>query len=157
MKSSFRILFYLKRASIRPNGKVLIMGRITIDGKGTQFSSKLDVNPSLWDTKAGKALGKSKESLEVNNLLDELKGVIHRTYHELKRQGIQVTAEKVKNEFLGVNVQCLSLLSLFQKHNDDVFSLIGVSKSKATYQKYEVTRKHLETFIRTKYHLSKKS
>lgn len=154
MKSSFRILFYLKRASIRPNGKVLIMGRITIDGKGTQFSSKLDVSPSQWDTKAGKAIGKSKESMEVNNFLDELKGSLHKTYHELKRREIQVTAEKVKNEFLGVNLQCLSLLSLFQKHNDDVLSLIGISKSKATYQKYEVTRKHLEAFIRTKYHLS---
>src|SRR5690606_5295278 len=31
---------------------------------------------------------------------------------------------------------------------------IGISKSASTYQKYEVTRKHLENFIRHKYNLS---
>lgn len=154
MKSSFRILFYLKSRSIRPSGKVLIMGRITIDGKGIQFSTKLDVKPELWDTKAGKATGKSKESLEVNNLLDELKGSLHKVFHELKRNDIQVTAEKVKNDFLGITIQHHTLLSLFAKHNEDCFSLIGVSKTKATYQKYEVSRKHVQSFLKTKYNLS---
>lgn len=56
------------------------MGRITIDGKGFQFSTKLDVKPELWDTKAGKATGKSKESLEVNNLLDEPKGSLTKLF-----------------------------------------------------------------------------
>ena len=32
--------------------------------------------------------------------------------------------------------------------------LIGISKSASTYQKYEVTRKHLENFVRYKYNLS---
>jgi len=46
------------------------------------------------------------------------------------------------------------LLELFKRHNEDVLKLIGISKSQATYQKYEVTRKHLETFIKSKYNLS---
>jgi hypothetical protein len=32
--------------------------------------------------------------------------------------------------------------------------LVGISKSKATYQKYEVTRKHLAKFIRDRYNMS---
>lgn len=39
MKSTFKILFYLKRGAIRANGCALIMGRITVDGVGTQFST----------------------------------------------------------------------------------------------------------------------
>ena len=65
-----------------------------------------------------------------------------------------VTAEKVKNRFLGVATSSHNLLEHFQRHNDDVERLIGISKSKATFQKYEVTRKHLANFIKEKYNLS---
>ena len=41
------------------------------------------------------------------------------------------------------------LLELFEKHNKDVEKLIGISKSKATYQKYEVTRKHITRSFET--------
>jgi hypothetical protein len=67
--------------------------------------------------------------------LDELNASLHRIYHELQRWDNQLTAEKVKNEFLGLNESHETLLELFKKHNDDVKSLIGISKSKATYQK----------------------
>ena len=45
-------------------------------------------------------------------------------------------------------------MELFKKHNEDVKSLVGISKSPATLQKYEVTRKHLTAFIQQKYNLS---
>jgi len=41
-----------------------------------------------------------------------------------------------------------TLIELFKKHNEDVKSLIGKTKSKGTYQKYEVTLKHVTNFIR---------
>ncbi len=66
----------------------------------------------------------------------------------------QVTAEKMKNSFLGITEKHDTILELFQKHNEDVKSLIGISKSAATYQKYEVTRKHITNFISSKYHVS---
>ncbi len=49
---------------------------------------------------------------------------------------------------------CTTLLQLFRKHNDDVAQLIGKSLTQATYQKYERTRKHIESFIKHKYNLS---
>jgi hypothetical protein len=33
MKSTFKVLFYLKKGSEKKNGEVMIMARITIDGK----------------------------------------------------------------------------------------------------------------------------
>jgi hypothetical protein len=65
-----------------------------------------------------------------------------------------VTAEKVKNEFLGHSESHETILSLFQKHNDDVKQLVGISKTIATYRKYEVTRRHLAEFIQSKYNVS---
>lgn len=42
MKSTFKVLFYLKKGSEKRNGEVTIMARVTVDGKICQFSTKLD-------------------------------------------------------------------------------------------------------------------
>lgn len=42
------------------------MGRITIDGKVSQFSTKLEIFPDKWDLKFGKVLGKAEEALSLN-------------------------------------------------------------------------------------------
>lgn len=55
---------------------------------------------------------------------------------------------------MGISEHHETLLDLFQKHNKDVLKLIGISKSAATYQKYEVTRKHLQKFIQFKYQIT---
>lgn len=152
MKSTFKVLFYLKKGSEKRNGEVTIMARITIDGKICQFSTKQSIHPNNWNVKAGKATGKAAGQL--NNLLDDIKASLNQIYHEQQRRDNYVTAEKVKNEFLGHTEHHETLLNLFEKHNNDVKQLIGISKSASTYQKYEVTRKHLASFIQYKYNLS---
>lgn len=154
MKSTFKVLFYVKRNAVRRNGYMPIIARITVDGKIAQFSTKLEVNPEIWSVQLGRASGLSRESKQINALLDEIKASIHKIYHEMQRRDSVVTAEKIKNEFLGISERHDTLLDLFRKHNEDVKQLIGVTKSAATYQKYEVTRKHLQTFIETKYKVS---
>ena len=42
-RSTFRVLFYLKRNAPKKNGMIPVMCRITVNGKVSQFSSKLDV------------------------------------------------------------------------------------------------------------------
>ena len=152
MKSTFKVLFYLKKGSEKRNGEVMIMARITIDGKICQFSTKQSIHPDNWSVKAGKATGKS--CAQLNKLLEDIKASLHLIYHEQQRRDNYVTAEKVKNEFLGLTENHETLLNLFEKHNNDVKQLIGISKSASTYQKYEVTRKHLKNFIQYKYNLS---
>jgi hypothetical protein len=56
MKSTYRVLFYLKKNAIQKNGKTIIMIRITINGEIAQLSSKLQVDPEFWDVKTGKVI-----------------------------------------------------------------------------------------------------
>ena len=51
MKSTFSVIYYLKRQVVKKDGTVPVMGRITVDGSQTQFSCKLTIDPKLWDTK----------------------------------------------------------------------------------------------------------
>ncbi|MDR2950234.1 MAG: hypothetical protein LBV71_13635 [Prevotella sp.] len=58
MKSTFRILFYVKRDKQKSDGTFPIMCRVTIDGQPTRFNTKVSVNSNIWDAKA---CGKSSE------------------------------------------------------------------------------------------------
>lgn len=150
-KSTFNILFYVKRNAVKANGNMPIMGRITVNGQAIQFGAKTEVNPKIWDTKSGKAVGKTQEVIEVNGILESIKATMTKIYRELQERETTVTPERIKNIFFGVEVNQQMLLELFKKHNEDVEKLVGISKSKATCQKYEVTRKHLTNFIKEKY------
>jgi site-specific recombinase XerD len=154
MKTTFNVLFFLKRDKQKQNGTVPLMCRITIDGIETRFTMKTDIDPGHWDVKLGKMSGRSAKAIEINALIDNTKSVLNRIYHQELERMQSVTAEKVKNIFLGINTKQHTLLELFKKHNADVKSLIGISKSKATYQKYEVTLKHTTSFLRKRYNLS---
>ena len=152
MKSTFKVLFYLKKGSEKKNGEVMIMARITIDGKLCQFSTKQSILPENWNIAAGKAKG--KDAGRINALLEDIKASLNNIYHEQQRRDNYVTAEKVKNEFLGHSEKHETILDLFKKHNDDVKQLVGISKTIATYRKYEVTSRHLAEFIQSKYNIS---
>ena len=47
MRSTFRVLFYTKNQSIK-NGKVPVMGRITINKTTACFSCKKEYSPPAW-------------------------------------------------------------------------------------------------------------
>ena len=154
MRSTFRVLFFLKRDKQKANGNVPLFCRITIDKQEARFGMKQDINPSIWDVKAGRAVGRTSEVVEINSIIDKTKSSLFNVYNDLLLSDVNVTAEKVKNYFFGGATKTHNLLEQFIRHNEDVEKLIGISKSKATYQKYEVTRKHLANFIKEKYNLS---
>jgi site-specific recombinase XerD len=154
MKSTFKVLFYLKRNAIRKDGKMPIIARVTVDGHIAQFNVKLEVQPNNWSVKLGKVIGQSPDSKQYNAQLNEIRASLYRIYHELQQRDNYVTSEKVKNDFLGISETHETLLSLFQKHNEDILKLVGISKSQTTYRKYEVTRKHLQKFMQLKYNIT---
>ena len=41
MRSTFKVLFYVKKGSAKPNGNLPLMCRLTVDGEIKQFSCKM--------------------------------------------------------------------------------------------------------------------
>lgn len=64
MRSTFKVVFYVN-GSKEKNGIVSIMGRITINGTIVQFSCKQCISKDIWDAKANRAKGKSREAREI--------------------------------------------------------------------------------------------
>ena len=106
MRSTFKILFYVKKGSEKPNGNLPLMCRLTVDGEVKQFSCKMDVPPRLWDVKNGRATGKSLEAQKINAAVDRIRVDINRHYQELMRSDGYVTAAKLKDAYLGICPRC---------------------------------------------------
>ena len=101
-RSTFRVLFYLKRNAPKKNGMIPVMCRITVNGKVSQFSSKLDVEEKMWNVELGKLTGRSLVAQEGNRMLDKIRLGINKAYQEVCDTDGYVTAEKVRNAYLGL-------------------------------------------------------
>lgn len=96
MRSTFKLLFYVKRNVPKSDNSLPLMGRITINKGIVQFCLKMSVPPELWDSKAGKAMGKSEKAKDINRQLEQIRVTINNRYQEIIQAGGGVTAEQVK-------------------------------------------------------------
>lgn len=154
MRSTFKILFYIKKNAVKSNGKAPVMARVTLNSEIAQFSLKCEVKPTEWNPQAGKAFGKTASAQQLNGLLDNFKASIIQHYRDISECEATVTAEKVRNAFLGLQTRNDSLLELFAEHNKSLESQIGKGVSRDTLQKYVRTSTRLEEFMKYKYKIS---
>lgn len=153
-KSTFKILFYIRKNQVNKDGTVCIMVRVTLNSEVSQFSSKLNIDPKAWDVKQGKAAGNTVKARQLNELLDSMHTSLKNHYHEIETHESFVTAEKVRNSFLGYTSKQRTLLELFKRHNDDAKKLLGISKTEATLAKYDRGYRRLEEFMKAQYNIT---
>ena len=154
-RSTFAILFYINRTKIRRDGMCQLLCRLSIDGENEQIGTKVSVNPAIWEPgegeSGGRAAGKSRNALEVNKAIGLLTGKINGHYNRiLESQGF-VTAELVKNALKGVAQKPVTLMKLFEEHNEEFKKRVGVDRKKEAYDIYVVSYNHLLAFIRKQY------
>lgn len=148
MKNRCNVLFYLKRAAPLKSGDVPIMGRISIGGCRTQFSTRLALPPRAWDVAQNRAVGRSLEMVRINRELDRLRLGLMTTYETMLEAGIEPTPDAVRDRFFATTTQQVRLLQLVERHNEAFKQQVGVDRSPSTLYKYQSVQQHLEAFIR---------
>ena len=111
----------------------------------------MTIPPNLWDTKAGRLTGKSTLAVKTNIALDKIRVDINRHYQEVMQTDGFVTADKVKNAYLGLGVKQDTFLTLFAKHNQEFSRKVGYNRAKGTYAKYCLLYRHIESYIKQEY------
>ncbi|NDW18791.1 site-specific integrase [Dysgonomonas sp. 216] len=154
-KSMFRTLFYLRKNEVNKAGNCSIMVRITINKEQTQFSSKLQIKPELWDTTNAKVSGNSAQAVNINRLLNAMRVKIDEIYHKQLNEHGYVLPEKIKNIVLGIETDKKKmLLEHFAGHNEFYLLKIGRDTSQITYGRYELTKTRLKEFLKKECKLS---
>ncbi|MDR1339935.1 MAG: site-specific integrase [Prevotellaceae bacterium] len=150
-RSTYSVIFYIKKGNPKKNGLCPLMGRITIDGISKAFSLHVDADPALWDAGENRMTGKSRQSLLVNKEIEKYLQKTDRYYNEILSNQGYITAELVKNTLEGRGQKEIYLLKLFKEHNEEFSLRVGVDKAKGTYVKYCRSYDRLSDFIQYKY------
>ena len=124
-KSTFTVLFYLKKNAPKKDGTVPIMIRITVDGADKTRSAKLSVDPARWDKVKMRVKGKDSYAQQINNVIDQWMRNIGAKYDKIFHREGYVSAEKVDNEVMGVDIAKNTLLKLFKEHNEEFEKKVG--------------------------------
>jgi len=154
MKAKTTILFYAKRAKANTNGLIPIYLRVTIEGKRIETSTQRYVEPEKWSPEAGRVKGSLEESRTINKHLDQLKQDVYDHENALRDENKTVNHDNLRNKILGIEVKARMLVPIFQKHNDDVKALLGITFAPGTLERYITSLKHTVDFLKWKFNVS---
>ena len=85
-RTTFCLLFYIRRTKLNRNGEAPIMMRITVNGVRVDASVKKTILPEFWSAAKGKALEKKREYKELNLYLDSIRLRIMKIQRELETE-----------------------------------------------------------------------
>ena len=150
-RSTFAVMFYINKTKMKKDGMCQLLCRVTIDTGIAQIGTKVMVDPSVWDGKAGRATGRSRNALAVNQAIDRLTEKIGEHYRQIQKALGFVSAEMVKNALKGVGQKPFMLMQLFEEHNDEYRKRVGVDRVQGSLEHYLRTYALLKDFLRAKY------
>jgi len=138
MQNTFGVVFYLRKYKTTSNGKTPIYARITVNGKRSDISTKRTIEENNWNAKKGMAKGSRQEISLLNNYLEKFRSGIVENYQALILQKKPVTADLIKDRFLGKDEQNFTVRKLIAYHNEHEKNNLewGTMKNYYTTQKY---------------------
>ncbi|RFZ94811.1 site-specific integrase [Mucilaginibacter conchicola] len=154
MIKNVAILFYLKRRANANEEKVPVYVRITCEGQRVEMTTGQKIHPRSWDPSQERAKGKASDNVKLNVALDEFGRKINDTIRYLRDIQEELSAEKIKNRFLGKAEKPIMLMDVFKEHNQKAAALVGQEFSPSTVTRYETTLKHTQNFMQWKYKIN---
>lgn len=94
--------------------------------------------------------GRTVEALNANAQLDLISSSLFSLFKKYEDDD-DLTLEKLKSMYLGKDSSMNTVMDIFDKYLDDLRLLVGTTKTKSTFDKYAVVRKHFLSFLKYKY------
>ena len=153
-RSSFNVLFFLKKTKLLKNGEASVCMRITVDGTRVENNIRKSIDPSLWSQAKESARGKSRKSCDLNAYIENARIKLHQIFCELEEQNQPITARLLQEIFFGQDKEpeaIRTLIGTMQEHNDQCRALVGKDYALITVRRYESCKRYLAELIRQKY------
>jgi integrase/recombinase XerD len=147
-KHSFSIDFIIRKCK-QNKSKAFIYARITIDGELKEISIKEHINSDDWNSKAEIVMGRGISAKTINEVIEKTRFGIRQKYRDLQENGVLITAEILKDAYLGIHTQLKghSLIELL-----DYYHRIWQPKMKpGGFKNVETTIGYVKRFLTSKY------
>lgn len=157
-KQKFYYSFRLNTLKSRDNESP-IYTRVYIDGRKSEFSTKIYVSEQNWDSKKQKVRPSAKNSQLINANLDKIGNRLNEIYLELQHQEKMVTSSAFKNLFFGISdepkQQHKTILDAFEYHQIKMMDKVKIGNiSKATHTRYKITKDKVVAFMQHQYEVN---
>ena len=151
-RTTFGLLFYIRRDKTNKQGEAPVFMRLTINGERADASIKRFIEPHAWNSAKGKANEKSRGGKDLNLYLDAISANILRIQRDLELDKKEVSAQIILNRYLGKEQSDRhTLMEVFRAHNEKCRALSGISLAPGTVIRYETSLRLTEAFLRTTY------
>lgn len=151
-RTSFSLLFYIRRTKLNKFGEAPIFMRLTVNGNRSDASVKRFIAPRLWNSRKGKATEKGLGCRDLNLYLDAISSNILRILRDMELAGEELSARSILDRYLGKNLpERRTLVEVFRAHNEKCRKLSGIDYAPATVSRYETCLKLLCNFLSVHY------
>lgn len=154
MRTQINLLFYLKKRAAYKSGPVPIYLRFTVEGQRAEVSTGKTCDPVRWNAEAGRANGTKEDARTLNAYLDTLQAKAQELHNLMTINEDEVTAETLKNRFIGKVEKARSLVAVFEDRNAKMESLLGQEFERTTLQRYKTCLMHTKDFMQWQYNVS---
>lgn len=154
MRTTISLLFSLRKPKNYQSGEMPIYLRMTVDGQRTELAVSRKCDPERWDAVTGRAIGSKADSKTLNAYLDNIQFKIFEHHRKMSEADETITAETLKNRFIGKEEKARTLLAVFKDHNLKMKCLVGQEFEKSTLLRYETCLMHVTDFMQLKYNIS---
>lgn len=145
--SSLKVSFIARHNKL-VDGVIPIYVRIKGLGAPAEISLRKYVAPEIWDTANGKVKGRGETVDELNDFLDSVRYDLHQSYRELYREGVELTARRLKNRYRALDQEEeMGLVKMFEYHNIREKERLAPS----TMKNYYTTANYVKEYIRSIY------
>lgn len=148
---TFTVSAIVRRTKFNKLGEVPVYIRIVVDGKRAEIATKHFIAPTLWDSRMGKAIGKSSMAKIVNDTIEILKIKAKQQHNKLAEAGKEICLYSIKNGMLGIDEKLPTLFEVFDRMVDNVKALIGNEYTESTYKNYLASQRQLHKYIQYQY------
>lgn len=145
MRSTFKILPYINKKRIKPDGTCAVLCRVSIDGKNILITTGITCRPEDWDSKKG-----GIRTARENNRLAEFRQNLERTYDRLLKEQGAVSAELLKNAVTGVARIPQTLLQGGEAERERLKIRSEEIHSTSTYRQSKTTQLNLQQFLQSR-------
>lgn len=144
--NTFGIRFIVRKNKAR-DGMVPVYATVTVNGRRVEISLKQFVSLTSWNVNKGVGKGNNTEILKLNQYLIQVRAKLTECYRELHLQNKPITAESIKNMFLGEDVEQHTLLKLVNYHNETLKDVLAWG----TMKNYYTTQRYIQKFLKKRY------
>ena len=140
------VSFFVKKYKVKEGTAPLYL-RISVNGKNADTSLKRRIPVSIWLAKDDKIKGATPEIKQLNLYLEKVKLKIHHFYDDMVLYQKPVSAEILKEKFLGQDRSAPTLLQLLKYHFDINRDILAPG----TMKNYFTTEEYIRRFLKFKF------